>query len=98
MKAFEEDLRRNIDAVIIVGTTLHIPILEDFTTKICRRMKLSRGKTHLPGTEGVVLWISTEKPKVRAKLRDLIDSKYLQDCDEFAVQISPWLEKLKGKI
>lgn len=34
MKAFEEDLRRNIDAVIIVGTTLYIPLLEDFITKI----------------------------------------------------------------
>jgi NAD-dependent SIR2 family protein deacetylase len=98
MKAFEEDLRQNIDAVIIVGTTLHIPLLQDFTTKICRRMKSSRGKTHLPGTEGMVLWVSNEKPKVRAKLRDLIDSKFLQDCDEFAIQISPWLDNLKGEI
>lgn len=52
-------------------------------------MKLSRGKTYFPGAEGIALWISTEKLKVRVKLRDLIDLKFLQDCDEFVVQISP---------
>ena len=61
-------------------------------------MKSSRGKTHSPGTEGLVLWVSNERPRVRAKLRDLIDSKLLQDCDQFAVQISPWLDHQEGKI
>ena len=98
MKAFEEDLHRNVDALIIVGTTLHIPVLQDFTTKICRRMKDSRGKMNSPRTKGMVLWISKEKSKVRAKLKSLIDSEFLQDCDEFAIQVSPWLDNLKGKI
>jgi NAD-dependent SIR2 family protein deacetylase len=98
MEAFEEDLRQNVDAVIIVGTTLHIPALQDFTTKICRRMKSSKGKMDSTRTKGMVLWVSNEKPKVGAKIRDLIDWKFLQDCDEFAIQISPWLDNLKGKI
>ncbi|KIV98413.1 uncharacterized protein PV09_09763 [Verruconis gallopava] len=94
MKAFEEDLHQNVDALIIVGTTLHIPVLQEFATKICRKMKESRGKMHSPRNTGMVLWISKEKSKVRAKLKSLIDSEFLQDCDEFAVQISPWLRNL----
>jgi NAD-dependent SIR2 family protein deacetylase len=77
IEAFKEDLRQDIDAVIIIGTTLHIPFLQDFITKVCQRMKSSRGKTHSPGTEGMVIWVSNERPRVRAKLRDLIDSKLL---------------------
>jgi NAD-dependent SIR2 family protein deacetylase len=39
INAFKEDLRQNVDAVILVGTTLHIPLLQDHTTNLCKRMK-----------------------------------------------------------
>jgi NAD-dependent SIR2 family protein deacetylase len=102
MNAFKEDLRQNVDAVIIVGTTLHIPLLQDHTTKLCKRIKWPKGEpigdARPVSKKGMILWISKEKPKTRAKLRSLIDFEFLQDCDEFAVQISRWLGNLKGKI
>ena len=39
MSAFQEDLRQPINVVIIVGTKLHIPILEGSTTKLCKGVK-----------------------------------------------------------
>jgi NAD-dependent SIR2 family protein deacetylase len=102
MNAVNEDLRQNVDAVIIVGTTLHIPLLQQITAKLCRAMKWPRGEPIgeiLPvSNKGMVVWISEDKPKMRAKLRSLIDFEFLQDCDEFAVQISQWLGNLKGKV
>jgi NAD-dependent SIR2 family protein deacetylase len=85
LSAFKEDLSQKIDAVIIVGTTLHIPLLQKFTTKLCKRMK-----------RRMVVWLSNEEPS--APLRSLIDFKFLQDCDEFASQVSQGFGNFEGEM
>ena len=96
LSAFEEDLRQNIDAVIIVGTTLHIPHLRNFTRNLCKSMK-RRGETKKSyDDKGVVAWVNKEKP--RASLRALVDFEFLQDCDNFAHKISHEITNLEGEI
>ncbi|KAI0512707.1 hypothetical protein F5B22DRAFT_657769 [Xylaria bambusicola] len=62
MSAFKEDLCQDIDAVIIVGTTLHIPLLQNFTARLCKIMKRSKGKNQSYDTNAMVIWL---KPLVR---------------------------------
>ncbi len=95
LSAFKEDLRQKIDAVIIVGTTLHIPALRRFTRELCKRMKRRREAMELHDDEGMAVWVSTEEP--RARLRSFIDFEFLQDCDDFASQVSQEAGNLEGE-
>jgi hypothetical protein len=76
---FWEDLRQRLGAVIVVGTTLHVPLLERFTAKLCQKIK-SRNK------KGIVMWLSNEPPKLSKGLKSIIDFEFIEDCDYFASQ------------
>jgi NAD+-dependent protein deacetylase SIR2 len=97
MSAFQEDLHQKIDAVIIVGTTLHIPLLQKFTTKLCKSMKRRRQTIELHDDQAMVVWLSKEEPKLTPRLRNLIDFEFIQDCDYFASQVSKGFGNAKGE-
>jgi NAD-dependent SIR2 family protein deacetylase len=52
---FENDLRRPVDAIIIVGTRLLIPSLRRFVERLCQEAKSG-------SRESITLWVNNEPP------------------------------------
>ncbi|KAK7211048.1 hypothetical protein V2G26_018226 [Clonostachys chloroleuca] len=77
MAAFDNDLREQVDAVLIVGTRLLIPSVMDFAKRLSKTVRAQ-------GSDNMVVWVNKEPPKLGSLFDSLINYEYLGDCDAFA--------------
>jgi len=75
--AFKNVLRKQVDAVIIVGTRLEIRSLKEFAENLLKSVQ-SRSSA------GTTVWVSTEEPKLGDEFDSCIKYKVIGDCDTFA--------------
>lgn len=69
--AFNDDLSRPVDAVVIVGTRLQIGDLRAFVDDLCQGAG---------GTDCMTVWVNKNHQEPCIK----IDHHYIGDCDDFA--------------
>jgi NAD-dependent SIR2 family protein deacetylase len=75
--AFDNDLKRPVDTIIIVGTRLEIDSLRAVVKDMCRSAE--RAKRDI-----LTIWISKERQKYGRSLGFVLNYEYIGDCDEFA--------------
>ncbi|KAF2463817.1 DHS-like NAD/FAD-binding domain-containing protein [Lindgomyces ingoldianus] len=77
--AFNDDLHRPVDAVIIAGTRLAIDDLRNFVGKLYEKAKSDNRKC-------LIVWVNRESPKIKNDFE--IDHVFLGDCDEFTLAMA----------
>ena len=71
LAAFNDDLSRPVDAVVIVGTRLQISDLRGFVDDLCQGAG---------DKECMTVWVNKKHPEPGIG----VDHQYIGDCDDFA--------------
>lgn len=75
--AFDNDIKRPVDTIMIVETRLEINSLRTFVRDMCRSAELAK-------RDILIIWVSKERQKYGRSLGFVLNYEYIGDCDEFA--------------